>query len=174
MGRHPTGAAPWAIAALFLLGAGPAGDPERPPPTAFVPAGTQPGPERGQAAVPARSLVLDGVVRSVDLAHHTVTLEAEGVEITLGLDRNTLVYLPTGLSTVFELHPGEVVRAARAKGAVAYWIQVRAPPSVPREVPATPGQGTGPGGGTPAPPEGEASPVRPGGPAPSASTPGPG
>jgi hypothetical protein len=115
-------------------------------------------PARAQAAggddPPAQTplAVLTGRIRSVDLARHVVVLDVVGDPVTLGLDRNTLVYLPTGLATVQALEPGAEVRAGRNGKDVAYWIEVRSAAGGPAP-PSTPGQGTGPGGGSPAPPE---------------------
>ncbi len=101
------------------------------------------------------------------------TLDVDGAPLVLALDRNTLVYLPTGLSTVSELRPGEVVRAGRNGHGVAYWVQVRSPPAGGAPT-STPGQGTGPGGGTPPPAESPAAPApsTPTGGVPSGSSPG--
>jgi len=116
--------------ALWLLLALPAPAAAQPgggPADAAPPAGSavaDPGP----AAAPAPLAVVDGVVESVDLAAHRVTIDAGGTPVTLALDRNTLVYLPTGLSTVFELRRGELVRAGRNEKAVAFWVQVRSAP----------------------------------------------
>ena len=171
--HHPLG-----LAALALALAAPA----HAEPPGSSPAVESPGPDGPVAAAgPAPGgarptlAVVDGVVRDVDLAGHGVTLEVDGKPVVLGLDRNTLVYLPSGLSTVFALRPGEIVRAGRDGAFVAYWVAVRSAPAAP--TPSTPGQGTGPGGGSPPPPEGPGVAPAPGAPgrgaAPPAS-PGPG
>jgi hypothetical protein len=86
--------------------------------------------------------VLEGRVGAVDLIGHTLRLEVSGAPVSLALDRNTLVYLPTGLSTVYALHPGDAVRVGRNDRGLAYWIEIRqAPPEHP--APATPPGGTG-------------------------------
>jgi len=129
---------------------------EKPPDeTRAVPSGA-PAADASRESSPPLAVV-NGVVRSLDLAAHTVQLDVGGDVQTLGLDRNTLVYVAGGLSTVFALRPGDEVRAGRNGQAVAYWIQVlRAPaPGAPPASP--PGQGTGPGGES-APPPGEAGP----------------
>ncbi len=141
-----------ALAALaLLLWARPraaAGD-DAPTPTAALPA-------PGTGAPPARATplaVLEGRVRAVDLGAHAVDLDVSGRPVSLRVDRNTLVYLPTGLSTVSALHPGDEVRAGRNDRGQAYWIEVRRAPAPTAPAVSTPGQGTGPGGGTPAPAE---------------------
>jgi hypothetical protein len=82
--------------------------------------------------------VVDGTIRTVDLAGHTLTVDADGEAVTLGLDRNTLVYLPTGLATVSALAPGQIVRAGRDDGFIARWIEVRSAPPRPDQAPPTP------------------------------------
>ena len=125
---------PFALAAGLLAIASPAlAGPGHDLPSSS-PSGDLPGgPERPAAAEPGDApgtlAVVDGVVQSVDLADHRITLDVKGTPLVLGVDRNTLVYLPTGLSTVFELRPGEIVRASRNDRSVAFWLQVRPPPS---------------------------------------------
>ena len=158
---------------LAIASNGSADDPPAPAPPGALPAGPQASaPAQG---APGTLAIVDGVVRTVDLAGHRGTLDVNGAPLVLGVDRNTLVYLPTGLSTVFELRPGEVVRAGRNDRFVAYWVQVRSAPAA-GTTPSTPGQGTGPGGGAPAPAESPAAPApsTPTGSVPSASSPGPG
>lgn len=153
----------------------PSAAPSAPPARNALPPGArEPEPARGAAPAPALAVV-EGVVRTVDLARHSLTLDADGATVVLGLDRNTLVYLPTGLSTVFELRPGVTVRAGRNGRDVAFWVQVRSVPSG-GAVPSTPGQGTGPGGGGPPPAEGGAgtTPAPTPGSVPATSSPGPG
>jgi hypothetical protein len=82
--------------------------------------------------------VVDGTIRTVDLAGHTLTVDADGEAVTLGLDRNTLVYLPTGLATVSALAPGQFVRAGRDDGFIARWVEVRSAPSRSDPAPPTP------------------------------------
>ncbi len=97
--------------------------------------------------------VVNGTISAVDLDAHRLVLEVDGARATLALDRNSLVYLPSGLATVAALRPGDEVRAGRNGRDVAYWIEVRRPASA--GAPATkPGQGTGPAGASPAPAEG--------------------
>jgi hypothetical protein len=139
----------------------------------------RPGPQEEEPL--PRGAVLEevnGSVRTLDLRTHKVTLDVAGSEVTLGLDRNTLVYLPTGLGAVTDLRPGALVRAARNADHLAYWVQIRGP-AQGRLPESTPGQGTGPGGGGPPPAEGESAGAPPpaagpggGSPAPSAPAPG--
>jgi len=119
--------------------------------------GTPPAPEKG--APPTGLRVVEGVVEKADLEAHRVTVEvAGGSLLTLSFDRNTLVYLPTRLSTVFELRPGVRVRAGSSEDLVAYWIELL--PVGQRGSPSkTPGEEKKPG-------EGTSSPAEPKGPAP--------
>jgi hypothetical protein len=138
-------------AALLGLGSTAAEAPGAPPPSAGPhDTGARTTPQEG--AADETLATLDGVVRAVDRIGHEVTIDVGGSPVVLRLDRNTLVYLPTGLSTVFALHPGDVVRAGRNAAFVAYWVQVRS--SGGAAIPSSPGQGTGPGGGTAPPREG--------------------
>jgi len=112
---------------LGLASWSPAAAAEDPPPTAALPA---PPPQEGEPAGPATPLaVLEGRILAVDLAGHTVALEVAGARVSLALDRNTLVYLPAGLSTVEALRPGDAVRAGRNDHGRAYWIEVRRAPA---------------------------------------------
>ncbi len=70
-------------------------------------------------------VVVSGTIRSVDLETHALVIDVDDGTATLGLDRNTLVYLPEGLATVAALRAGDEVRAGRNGRNVAYWIQVR-------------------------------------------------
>lgn len=97
--------------------------------------------------------VVHGSVRSIDLEAHRLTLDVDGGTATLGLDRNSLVYLPNGLGTVAALRPGDEVRAGRSGRDVAYWIEVRRAPDPAAGPAMKPGQGTGPGGASPPPAE---------------------
>lgn len=97
--------------------------------------------------------MLEGRVRAIDAVAHTVVLDVAGGAVTLAVDRNTLVYLPAGLSTVLALRPGDEVRAGRNDRNLAYWMEVHRPSSDAHPPVPTPGQGTGPGGGAPTPPE---------------------
>jgi hypothetical protein len=122
------------------------------------------GPPPSEPPGPARPLVvLEGRVRSVDPAGHALVLEVGGAPTSLRVDRNTLVYLPAGLSTLQGLRPGDPVRAARNDRDVAYWIEVLRAPAAAAPPVSTPGRGTGPGGGSPAPPERSVTPAPPGG-----------
>jgi hypothetical protein len=67
--------------------------------------------------------------------------------VTLSLDRNTMVYTAAGLGTVLDVVPGSHIRAGRNADFLAYWVQVRAPAATGEAAP-TPGQGTGPAGGS--------------------------
>jgi hypothetical protein len=132
---------PLALLALALLGpAAPAAEPaigdDGPPPSAYLPA----PPVAQQASPPAATplAVVDGRIRAVDLAAHAVEIELGGDTVRLGIDRNTLVYLPAGRATVADLRPGDQVRVGRNGRELAYWIEVRraapaaaAPPSAP-------------------------------------------
>lgn len=153
---RPALAAALALAAAVLPGrAAPAGSDAGPPPSAAGPAA-----RRAEGTAGAPLTVLDGVLRAVDVAGHAVVVEVANGQVRLGIDRNTLVYAPAGLSTAAALRPGDRVRLGRNGRDVAYWIEVRQPPAATATPPSTPGQGTGPGGGSPAPPEG-AAPVTP-------------
>ena len=135
MSLHRGAPAPFAAGLLALALAAPAQSPaaEASP----TPSPASPGVAR-QGAPPAGLVVVEGVVQSVDLVAHRLTIEVDGSPLTLSLDRNTLVYRPTGLSTVFLLRPGELVRAGRSEALVAYWVEL-----LPGE-----GRGAGPGGAT--------------------------
>ncbi len=106
---------------------------------------------------------VSGTVREVDRERHRIALDVGGERVTLSLDRNTFVYTASGLGTVLDVVPGAQVRAGRNAEFVAYWIQVR-PPAAGNAPAPTPGQGTGPAGGSAAP----AAEPRGGGPAPGA------
>lgn len=67
---------------------------------------------------------VNGTIRSVDLAEHVLRVQGDAGAFAVTLDRNTLVYLPTGLASVAELRPGARVRLAR-DGARACWVEVR-------------------------------------------------
>jgi hypothetical protein len=106
--------------------------------------------------------IVNGIVRAIDLDTHQLVLEVDGARATLALDRNSLVYLPSGLATVAALRPGDEVRAGRNGRNVAYWIEVRRPAGVAGGPATKPGQGTGPGGASPAPSEGSGAAPAPG------------
>jgi len=196
------------LAALLLpaatAGQVPAPDPLAPPggappdapspgPTEGIPpgetqrhGGTTSPKEKKEAQKPLpRGSVLEeisGVLRDVDRRGHRVTIEGQNGPVTLTMDRNTLVYGPSGLVTVDHLVPGAPVRAGRNADHLAYWVQIRgAGRLVPAGKPApasTPGQGTGPAGGSGAP-AGEtgggtgATETAPPSPEPGSATPGP-
>lgn len=177
----------WILAALLALPAGAAAQ-ERPaaatPPPASAP-GAPAGEVRGalppprvvplpDEGTPARRgtvlVEVTGTVRAVDHARQLVTIDTAAGPVTLSMDRNTLVYGPSGLGTVLDLTPGSPVRAGRNADMVAYWFTVR-PPAAPPPSP-TPGQGTGPGGGAGPPPGGEGrAPAEPGRPGPGGASP---
>src|SRR6266545_3194708 len=90
---------------------------------------------------------VSGTVRDVDRKGRRFTVEANGEQVTLALDRNTMVYTPAGLGTVLDVVAGAQIRAGRNAEFLAYWVQVRAPAGTEKP-PSTPGQGTGPGGGS--------------------------
>ncbi|WP_041448290.1 hypothetical protein [Anaeromyxobacter sp. Fw109-5] len=163
--------------------------PGNPAPSAGGPAGP---PEPGAAARPTsparpthepvpRGAVLEevsGTLARVDRQTHRITVSTPEGPVTLSIDRNTMVYTAAGLGSVADLMPGSQLRAGRNADALAYWVQVRR--SAKDEPPSTPGQGTGPGGGSGPPAEGEASGagaapptgVGPGGLAPGTAPPG--
>ncbi len=123
---------PFALAAgLLAIASSALADPGHDLPGSSASGDLPSGPERAAGAGPGDEpgtlAVVDGVVQSVDLAGHRITLDVKGTPVLLEVDRNTLVYLPTGLSTVFELRPGELVRAGRNDRSVAFWLQVRPP-----------------------------------------------
>jgi hypothetical protein len=121
-------------------------------PPAAAPDAQQPGttpPASTPGVTLPRGAVLEevtGVVRGVDRKAHTIAVDANGKEVTLSLDRNTMVYTAAGLGTVLDLVPGAQIKAGRNAESLAYWVQVR-PPAVKGPPPSTPGQGTGPAGG---------------------------
>jgi hypothetical protein len=161
-----------------------------PPPDARPPAAAPdarpsdlPPAAAGTRAVPKAPLPhgavleeLAGVVREVDRKAQRIAVESGGEgRVTLSLDRNTMVYTAAGLGTVLDVVPGVHIRAGRNADFLAYWVQVRAPAGGTDPAP-TPGQGTGPAGGSGAPAtETGAAPV-PGSspPTPPGATPGPG
>jgi hypothetical protein len=114
----------------------------------------------------------------VDRQSHHVTIESNGQRVTLAMDRNTMVYTSAGLGTVLDVAPGLSVRAGRNADFVAYWVQVR--PAAGKGTalpPPTPGQGTGPAGGSAAPaaePRGGVPPGAGGSPTPAPAGPGAG
>ena len=85
-----------------------------------------------------------GKVAEIDRKAHRLRIETASGPVTLSLDRNTMIYTATGLGTVLDLAPGVQVRAGRNADFLAYWVQVRAPPSTA----SPPGQGTGPAAGS--------------------------
>jgi hypothetical protein len=156
-----------AFALLALVAAAPPGadppslaPPLPPPPGAGTP--TAPPPPKGKPAQPhvlPRGAVLEevtGVVRSVEPKVNQVTIDTGTGPVTLGYDRNTMVYTASGLGTVRDLKPGVQARAGRNADMLAYWVQVRpAAPAPPAAAPASaPGQGAAPAGGSAAPTEG--------------------
>jgi hypothetical protein len=185
---------PIALALAASLAAAPAAPPDARPP-GVSPAAPVPGeatgphdasPERpvaGDAPVsPARpglprGAILEevsGTVREVDRKTHRLGIETGSGQVTLSLDRNTMVYTSAGLATVLDVTPGVRIRAGRNAEFLAYWVQVLG--ATPGEPPSTPGQGTGPAGGGSAP-AGESSgpgtgPVSPPTAAPSGTPPG--
>ena len=163
--------------------------PGSPAPSASGPAGPQETGAAVRATSPARptreamprGAVLEevsGTLERVDRQTHRITVSTPEGPVTLSIDRNTMVYTAAGLGSVADLMPGSQLRAGRNADALAYWVQVRR--SAKNEPPSTPGQGTGPGGGSGPPVEGNApgggaaSPtgVGPGGVAPGSAPPG--
>ncbi len=118
---------------------------------------------------------ISGTVQEVDRNGHRIAVDAGGERVTLSLDRNTMVYTPAGLGTVLDVVPGAQIRAGRNAEFLAYWVQVRGPGGK-AEPPSTPGQGTGPGGGSAASATESGAPgtVAPGSPVAPSGTPGPG
>jgi hypothetical protein len=161
---------PLALAALLLAAPDATGlAPSLPPVAAPTGQAGQPaaGPQSGSPApgrAPTRSATqpiprgavleeVSGVLEGFDRQAHRLTVGTAGGEVTLSVDRNTMVYTSAGLGTVADLVPGSQLRAGRNAEALAYWVQVRRPVRE-AEPPSTPGQGTGPGGGAGAPAEG--------------------
>jgi hypothetical protein len=124
-------------------------------PPAAAPEGLHPEaspPASAPGVTLSRGAVLEevtGVVRGVDRKAHEVRVDANGIEVKLSLDRNTMVYTGAGLGTVLDLVPGAQIKAGRNAESLAYWVQVRPPAAKggPAAPPSTPGQGTGPAGG---------------------------
>jgi hypothetical protein len=125
-----------------------------PPPLPKGDPGKKPAPKEKKPL--PRAAVLEevaGVLRAVSPGDGKLTIQTGGGDVTLGYDRNTMVYTAAGLGTVRDLVPGVQARAGRNADMLAYWVQVR--PAAPAGAPtSTPGQGTGPGGGSPGPTEG--------------------
>lgn len=139
-------------------GTGPVETPPRQAPAALEPAppaqAPAPEPQKPGARIVPRGAVLEevaGTLRTVDRTTHRVTIDTAGGPVSLGVDRNTMVYTGAGLGTVRDLVPGIQLRAGRNAEFLAYWVQVRPAPSAPT---STPAQGTGPGGGAGPPAEG--------------------
>jgi hypothetical protein len=121
-----------------------------------LPRGEKPPPATAAKKPLPRAAVLDevsGVLRAVSPADHRLTIQTAGGDVSLGFDRNTMVYTSSGLGTVRDLVPGVQLRAGRNADMLAYWVLVR-PASPAGTATSTPGQGTGPGGGSPGPTEG--------------------
>jgi len=141
--------------------AAPAAPPAGPPESASTPERIEgkPAPPRPPEQPIARGAVLEevsGVLDGVDRQAHRITVGTSAGPVTLSIDRNTMVYTSAGLGTVADLVPGAQLRAGRNAEALAYWVQVRRP-SRGGEPHSTPGQGTGPGGGSGPPAEGEST-----------------
>jgi hypothetical protein len=175
------------LRALALLAAGSSAlaaaqaPPSLPPPLQPpVPKAERAAPSDKTPAAPAKPLPpeavlveLSGVLHDVDRHHNRMTVDTSGGPVTLGFDRNTMVYTASGLGTVRDLVPGTQLRAGRNVAMRAYWVQLRPPSGEPA---STPGQGTGPAGGAAAPP-GErggqvGTPPNPGTPGPGSEAPG--
>lgn len=150
-GAKPDGAAP---APAAPLAAEPAGGEIR---GALPPPRLLPAPDRPLAPDTVLQEVV-GTVRAVDRAAHRVTVATAGGEVTLSLDRNTLIYGPGGLVSVLDVVPGATVRAGRNGKMLAYWITVVATPAA--------------GGASPAPAATTPAPAAPAAPAPSRADPG--
>lgn len=116
------------------------------------------------------------MVREIDRKAQRLAVEVGAERVTLSLDRNTMVYTPSGLGTVLDVVPGAQIRAGRNAEFLAYWVQVRAPTARAETPPTTPAQGTGPGAGAAAPATEAGAPASPppGTGATSPATPGPG
>lgn len=117
-----------------------------------------------------------GTVKGVDRAAQRLEVESAGETVTVGLDRNTMVYTQRGLGTVLDLAPGAQVRVGRNAKFLAYWVQVRPPAPVGTAPPvvSTPDQGSSPTTGSGPPAEGDGAPAAPTGTVPGggATTPG--
>jgi hypothetical protein len=167
----------------------PAVPPGSPAPSTSGPAGPQETGAAVRATPPTRptrepiprGAVLEevsGTLERVDRQTHRITVSTPEGPVTLSIDRNTMVYTSAGLGSVADLMPGSQLRAGRNADALAYWVQVRR--SAKNEPASTPGQGTGPGGGSGPPAEGNApgggaaapTGVAPGGLTPSTAPPG--
>lgn len=132
--------------ALAQAPAAPEEKPAAPQPPAGDIRGTLPPPRL--IAAPERPRTPDsvlqevvGTVRAVDRAAHRITVATAAGDVTLHLDRNTLIYGPGGLVTVLDVVPGATVRAGRDAGMKAYWVTVTARPVAPAGPAAAP---TGP------------------------------
>jgi hypothetical protein len=80
-------------------------------------------PERPRPP-PARTIV--GTVRAFEASPPRVTIDLEegkGEPLTVAVDRNTAVYLASGLGTVRDLRAGEPVRGSVSGGRVL-WIEL--------------------------------------------------
>jgi hypothetical protein len=173
---------PLALAALLALSVAraqetpPAASPEAAPasPAAAAPAAAPaPEPQRPGARIVPRGAVLEevaGTLEAIDRSGHRLTIGTASGPVSLGVDRNTMVYTGAGLGTVRDLVPGLQLRAGRNAEFLAYWVQVRPVPSAPT---STPGQGTGPAGAAGPPAEGGSPSGAPAGGAAGPSTTGP-
>ena len=97
------------------------------------------GPTTTPDSPPSHGSVLEqvnGVVREVDRKANRIVVESGGTQVTLSLDRNTMVYTSHGLGTVLDVVPGAQVRAGRNADMVAYWVQIR--PAAPAAKAAAP------------------------------------
>ncbi|HET7753950.1 MAG TPA: hypothetical protein VFK85_08565 [Anaeromyxobacteraceae bacterium] len=137
-----------------------------------------PPPPANEPPKPAPPRTVTGTVRSIETSPPRVVVDSgDGPQVTFEIDRNTAIYLQTGVGTVRDVRAGEPVRVS-VSGADqrALWVEVmKAPapgqsegattttPSVPPAEMAAP-RGVGvPGGGTSPPTTASPSaPVAPG------------
>jgi len=113
------------------------------------------GPDGGPA--PYRAFA--GKVTGIDWAAQRLTVERAGRPVDMTFDRNTQVYLPERLGTLFDLGTGVEVRAAQGPTGLAIWVEVLLAagpaPGAPRDggLPADADGGAG-GRAAPSPPSG--------------------
>jgi len=146
--REPRSALPLAILAAAALAAAPvrpaaAADPA--PAAAPAPAGKPAAEKAGELDLgqkkPAPAAVLEeitGTVAAVDRQTRRIELTTAKGPVTLGLDRNTLVYTQAGLGTALDIAPGQPIRAGRNAQSVAYWVQIRPAPAAKPAAPPAP------------------------------------
>lgn len=160
--REPRSALPLAVLAAAALAAAPvrpaaAADPA---PPAAAPADPAAAPVDFGQKKPAPAAVLEeitGTVAAVDRQTRRIELTTAKGPVTLGLDRNTLVYTKAGLGTALDIAPGQPIRAGRNAQSVAYWVQIRPAPAA--KPAATPAPEAAPPAAAPAPATPPAAPA---------------